>query len=35
MKGRFMKLTRVVLSIGSLVFCTSLMAIPRLAFQDA
>jgi len=35
MKGRFMKLTRVVLSIGSLVFCTSLIATPRLAFQDA
>jgi hyperosmotically inducible periplasmic protein len=35
MKGRSMKLTRVFLSIGSLVFCTSLMATPRLAFQDA
>jgi hyperosmotically inducible periplasmic protein len=35
MKGRFMKLTRVFLSIGSLAFCTSLMATPRLVSQDA
>jgi hyperosmotically inducible periplasmic protein len=35
MKGSHMKLRSVFISLGSLVFCTSLMAIPHVRYQDA
>jgi hyperosmotically inducible protein len=35
MKGNHMKLRSIFMSLGSLIFCTSLTAIPHVRFQDA
>src|SRR5580658_7009140 len=35
MKGNHMKLRSIFMSLGSLLFCTSLMAMPHVRFQDA